>query len=956
MSTPAIQPSAVPTWEESVVDRVLSGEPSLSKFPASKSRRKQHRSCDQCRKGKKGCDAIVLKGFANDTADLGQGLLPLGPCSSCTKTSKNCTFTWLFSQEKDRIRRTNDGSGRLYSKHAKRQGTTDIQPNVLSPDIRRPLDGAGEPGTKKVRRGGNGQSEDFSNIYLEQSQLTRSPPTLHWDFDHNSERESVFASPETFSSSSQTLDNRRASFEEGTAQQPSSFSNYIWSEDPNAAPLGRSPSTSSNTWRTQTRTTRPLKRPKQFLADISPFSISDNLATFTNQSLMTENLMKVYHDSMENALSCWLTERTCPYGDQAVTSHGASSINTSMLREWGPDWSNRICRQVINIDRKLAVMQDRPLTRLEDKAASNALNLAIMAFATQWSQSSERSRAKFQPMHTVNDHVAHEFTPPTMEFDRIMQETMWAQARRAIQDATHIESSRVVLAHIVFALTQRPLDVNQYSPSTRPETKKAFSRGSHTMSSPESKDTLDSSSEATDREEHSRLIGEIEDVIEQDGSPVFLEQGLRQIHALRCKVDSTSAQLTQEDRKTVDLLYWLGIMFDTLSAAMHKRPLVVSDEDSDIHRENPHSPDLQRQHDRQNSQSSVTEQQNIPSRLMLAPSSKLWSSFFFQEQAPRNSALPIRWPCSYQAAATTLADAAPIKVLLFRKITKIQTLISRHLHGEQLEEAIEDALKVHKYWNAFYGPFMLDCVAHHDQLPARIQSWYICLTGHWYLAVLLLADIIHLIDSERQLSLESQRRWRKSCGLVTALRQCTAHAVAELARCACPREDASFPDAGGFHFALNQGALLTEPWTQVMIRVFAKAGALLLADATPSQYKVDAEKPYEQALVQIESCVEALWYLGRKSDMAFLAARVLAEALKDTKEKIVTFQMSQFSGDRLEPDFSMEGEFSFSVSSAETDCSITQTDGEVEFGSMDKEMMQNFRLGLLGVDTFRSFI
>lgn len=33
----------------------------------------------------------------------------------------------------------------------------------------------------------------------------------------------------------------------------------------------------------------------------------------------------------------------------------------------------------------------------------------------------------------------------------------------------------------------------------------------------------------------------------------------------------------------MDLLYWLGVMFDTLSTAMHKRPLVISDEDSDIH-------------------------------------------------------------------------------------------------------------------------------------------------------------------------------------------------------------------------------------------------------------------------------------------------------------------------------------------------------------------------------------
>ncbi|PVH81499.1 hypothetical protein DL98DRAFT_458061 [Cadophora sp. DSE1049] len=703
-----------------------------------------------------------------------------------------------------------------------------------------------------------------------------------------------------------------------------------------------------------------MKRLRQPSVDISPFSIPENLATVTNKNLMTENLMKVYHDSMENALSCWLTERTCPYGDRAVTSNGASLIDPSMLREWGPDWSNRICRQVINLDRNSAAIRDRPLTRLEDKAASNALNLGIMAFATQWSQSSERSRAKFQPVRTTNDlvndeahspwyasyHVDHDSTPPAMEFDRIMQETIWAQARRAIQDATHIESFRVVFAHIIFALTQRPLDVHQHFRSTRPNPRKASSRNLHTTLTPESENVSeqkDFPSEATDREEHNRLIGEIEDIIDQDGLPVFLEQGLRHIHTLRCKVDPVSTQLTQEDRKTVDLLYWLGVMFDTLSAAIHKRPLVVSDEESDIHLEDqPHF--------------SSTEQQHIPHRLKSTNSSKLWSSFFFQEQALRNSTPPIRWPCSYHSAATALADAAPIKVLLFRKVTRIQTLILRHMQGEQLEDAIKDALEVHQYWNVLYGPFILDCVAHHDQLPARIQSWYICLTGHWYLAVLLLADIIHLIDTERRLSLESHRRWRESCGLVTALRRRTSNAVADLARCACPREDASFHDANEFHFAINQGALLTEPWTQVLIRVFAKAGALLLADAAISRHSSDAEKPCKQALEYIEPCVEALWYLGRKSDMAVLAAKVLAEALQGVKEKMATVGKSQTSEDWLESEFPVEGDFSFAASSAETGGFIAQINEDIEFGLMDEDMMQNFGSGLVGVDDFASFI
>ncbi|KAH7371758.1 hypothetical protein BKA64DRAFT_649433 [Cadophora sp. MPI-SDFR-AT-0126] len=1012
------QPLSV--WEDSVVDPVL-WEQQSPPGVASKSGRKQHRSCDQCRKGKKGCDAVILKNSGNDLTDnntegsWGRGTFPLGPCSNCTKTGKDCTFIWLFSQQRDRIRRKNIESG-PHSKRAKVRATQTqsdmLSLNSISSNNTQERSNAfsAAPSSPKKIRGGRGRRE-LSLVTLEQS-ASRPSQQREWDFDDIWEGDSVFASPETFSSAPQSW-NRRTSHGEDV-DQTLPFSNVVWSEPVVAEPFydnvlegasnpvecsSSAPSGISRAKTKQTGTSRQRRRPMQTQTNISPFSMPENLANFTNRSLMTENLIKVYHDSMENALSCWLTERTCPYGNRALVSNGAGLIDPSMLREWGPDWSNRICRQVINLDRKFAVIRDRPLAMFEEKAASNALNLAIMAFATQWSQSSERSRAKFQPMgantaprelsnelfnntaqssgyarHHLDDSIS-----PAMEFDRVIQETIWAQAKRAIQDATHIESFRVVFAHIIFALTQRPLSIDQHFPSPRSKVRRVSSGNPYITLTPESEDNeqFDSGSDATDREDHSRLAGEIEDVIDRDGPPVFLEQGLRHIHALRCKVDevkaqqlnskdesrrtnqgvdSASAQLTQEEKKTVDLLYWLGVMFDTLSAAIHKRPLVVSDEDSDIHRELPLNSHFPRHHGvgRENSQVPLKEQE-IPDRSMSASTSKLWSVFFFQDQSLRNRSPPIRWPCSYQSAAAALADAAPIKVLLFRKVTRIQTLISRHVRGERLEGAIKDALHVYKYWNTLYGPFILDCVAHHDQLPVRIQSWYICLTGHWYLAVLLLADSIQNIDGDCQLGLESHRRRRESCGMVADLRRRTSHAVANLARCSCPREDASFQDASEFHFAVNQGALLTEPWTQVLIRVFAKAGALLLADAAIGKYGTDSEKSCKQALECSESCVEALWYLGRKSDMAFLVAGVLKKALKDVREKMVTVEMPQFSEEWLEPGFSVDGDSSFSVLSAETD-GITQVSGDAKLGSVGEVSMQDFHVDLMGVDDFESFI
>jgi len=67
MATQELQES-LQAREDSAIDRVLWGEESPPGV-VSKSGRKQHRSCDQCRKGKKGCDAVILKDFGNDWAN-----------------------------------------------------------------------------------------------------------------------------------------------------------------------------------------------------------------------------------------------------------------------------------------------------------------------------------------------------------------------------------------------------------------------------------------------------------------------------------------------------------------------------------------------------------------------------------------------------------------------------------------------------------------------------------------------------------------------------------------------------------------------------------------------------------------------------------------------------------------------------------------------------------------------
>jgi hypothetical protein len=583
-------------------------------------------------------------------------------------------------------------------------------------------------------------------------------------------------------------------------------------------------------------------------------SFAAEFMSSANKAFLREGLLKIYHDSFQSALSCWLTETTCPY----TTKADISSAN-----EGGPDW-NRMYHRVFRLDRLASSIRGRQLTFQEDKAVGKALNSAIFSFATQWAQSSERSQAKYPYDHGRNPGVfagqSADASWNGVEFDRTMQIAAWNEARVALQNAENIESFRLVLAQIVFSLTQRPHDSQSANVKTSKE------------------------------EECEDLMSKLSLAIDAEDPPVHLEKGVRLIHSLRSRMTMCASTLTHKsrpnrrgkqykpsadrvdaaDRATVDLLFWLGVMFDTLSSAMHKRPLVLSDEDSNVYAAE--------------SRATTDQIQRGVDSIVPRSTEGVWDLHLFNHQRSRLQQSLVRWPCSFEQAAALLCDAAPVKVLLFRKVTRIQTLLSRSCRGEKIERSIKTALNVCEHWERMYAPFIADCVQYHDTLPAQIQSWYICLTGHWHLATLLLADLVEIVD-DSDFGLETQQMLRVSTDFVACFRRSNCRALSNLARCWCPREDASFAQSREFHSAVNQGALLTEPWTAVLIRAFAKAGAVMLeSEHDLPAFSMDGQLGSEEAFKRAENCVQALWYLGGKSDMALSAAKVLGDALRQKRK------------------------------------------------------------------------
>ncbi|KAJ5098361.1 Regulatory protein alcR [Penicillium argentinense] len=796
-------------------------------------RRRQLHSCDPCRKGKRRCDAPKNR---KDTGFL--------LCSNCKRWNKECTFNWLSSKR-------DDSTGARRRAKAKRQENSQVDelassmishvpaPNevslapqwhpAISDDIlasshaANTASGFSFPSHPEVFIGGSEGTGSSVDQFDFLSWSMDNP--IDWQISATSqESEKVFRRLESQAVFHNT--NYFHSPPETTEQSENEFTPF--SHKPKASGLNHLglnyPSTPTSVQRSSPNST-------------SNFCIaSENAANQYARSTMTRNLIRIYHDSMENALSCWLTEHNCPYSDSTISS----MIPLRERKEWGPNWSNRMCIRVCQLDRAASSIRGRVLSVEEDRTAARVLHLAIIAFASQWTQHAQKGTGLSVP-------------EPISRDERSIREYVWNEARHGLERSTRIPSFRIIFANIIFSLTQSPLDNNQ-----------------------------------------DKGLGQL---LENDGAPIFLETANRQLFTFRHKYVrliresppklkesrrgsigseftpesdtlNTSASsaadpiiASQEHRSTLSLLFWLGVMFDTLSAAMYQRPLVVSDEDSQIASASPEVPDSEDQ-----LQFSI---EKTPCRKQ-----DVWGEFFLHPAPHQDlSRVQLRWPCSYEKAASVLSEATPVKVLLYRRVTQLQTLVYRGASRERLEEVIQKTLLVYQHWNYTYQRFMLDCVENHELLPSRIQSWYVILDGHWHLATMLLADTLEGID-KGSLGSESEREARKATEFVSMLRIEHAFAVGSLARASLHGQNPSMYQ--NFHDSLNEVAFLVEPWTVVLIHSFAKAAYISYERMDMSDEHSMLADSFRQ---NCEFCICALQYLGRKSDMAFMIARNLSRSL-----------------------------------------------------------------------------
>ncbi|KAK0313189.1 hypothetical protein LTR91_014570 [Friedmanniomyces endolithicus] len=763
--------------------------------------RRQGKNCDQCRAGKRRCDVQIHTSSGSKTPD--------SPCTNCTRWRKRCTpdgyFGGVFSGE---LCFEPDSFG-LQSRSA-------FDPSVYPSSL---LDGVNSSG-------GFGFESDASPMFTAVTDdLGHRGPTE----DPLDERNLHIAQGRSFGDPrNRMLDPS----DELISPYPTKAVDCIVSHP-------------QISWWAQNQTSQdPWQQDIPDYSSPYRFTPVDRMPSpFTSQLLAEENnrltvktgLMKIYHDSMEGALSCWLTERNCPYSSAAFDG---STV-------WGSDFANRIVTRVCDLDKvysKTGLLSSR-----DQQQASRVLNLVVMAFASQWSQTSHRRDAHPSKSPETSQSQRSSETrvdgvdPDDDVFGRNMQKTLWQQANKALCIASENTSFRVILAGIIFSLTQRPIDLGDLQ-SLHPY-----------------------------QPDHLAML---QTILDHDGPPIVLDVALRKLQDHQRRLEDAesaptkefrtlrpSLQLTGIHKQTFGLLYWLAVMFDTLSAAVNHRRFAISDVDS----------------------TSVCAEAETAVELSASLDSlhvDVWGAYFLQQHSRSGDVRKhnTRWPCSYNDAASCLADAAPVKVLLFRRVAQLEHLFYNRSSASKVESGIEAALEVYDRWNDTYGRFIDDCIRHHEDLPARIQSWYILLAGHWHLAVLILADLIEKLDDDAQRTIQCNRHKRQSTGCAGTLRTQSAYAVSELGRWARYDDiDSSFSQSPGFHHAVNKAALLTEPWTMVLVRSFGYAGAVWARQVTSEARSVFCGTT-TGASERLQYCIDALSLLGKKSGMAMGAAQVLRQA------------------------------------------------------------------------------
>ncbi|KAJ8606778.1 hypothetical protein MRB53_040704 [Persea americana] len=906
----------------------------------TKSPRRQYRSCDRCRKGRRACDAPVARLDPSSPSNSRSGkTVQQHACSRCRRLNKVCTFEWLKSLPQDdripRGRGESDPDAHYSQDHAATSKKTFLDGLLQTVDVRRddvtdttpraddlPTTGFGSDALLHYPTGllmeEQGPTVLTTSVRSDRATPDLLPETADWlarpkHLDLSASditmRQATFMGVEHSNATARQSNQAsiiRASEHQGhmlnldlswvenidTANQPVPEFPEItlpgeaitWPDDQSHAfgSLHRSIDVPDMLWGTPDALRRSnytknqhaqSENAAQHLPRLNMNEVS--LAGASTKLTISHGLIKTYFATLESAFDCWLDARASPYRDETdMISYSHYSSNLQGDFSTPVNLYNRVRR----LDHALSRNGSQRLSRAEDAGSSKALNLAIMAFACQWSQSPQASgrdwnfydcalkNADFELSHASESPSLSDYdTSDSSDFEWLLRTSVWHASQRCLNRWIYCGSFRAIFAAIIMSCTQQPSDednpksrsasrghspILQHKIARIPQRGFLESMGIESIPGVESGDATNTSVMNPGIFNHAPFTS----AITADVSLQPLESAIRHLLTWRRLITSSYLQWTRtlrlnltsipnghmisldtQDLSDFNTLYWLGLMCDTTTSLLHQRPLIIADAetstvpgliDASIDTtpitasvDLPYSPDT------------VPPYQHVNS----ARSIDIWSSHILDaDRVWRNYGLRRNSMSTPLLASQMVKQAVPIEVLLWRKVGQVQSMMAAHgqrldspLRRAATENAINEAIGINRYWTENYSGFVAACIEQHSGLSSQVRSWYLGVVVRWNMACLALAQIIDYLDIT-DMSETPGRSVRASSALTNELRRTSAYAIAEAAQVSNDAITAG-GDVGSVHLrSQDQNASNTNLQTTKTVKALEMASIVLL--------------------------------------------------------------------------------------------------------------------------------
>ncbi|KIW00598.1 uncharacterized protein PV09_07796 [Verruconis gallopava] len=637
-----------------------------------------------------------------------------------------------------------------------------------------------------------------------------------------------------------------------------------------------------------------------------------NLTSSSIKSFFIAGLKKIYENSMETSLSCWVTRENSPYEKRiwSLRRRTASRISTDST-------PSNLYQRAYYLDNVLSTLRPNPLTAAENALASEVLGLAVLAFASQWPSS---TRSSSQGGVSAAD-ISEKFTTPKLldsnELEYMIRQSLWTQLNKCLTRLSDCDSFRVITAKLILFFITRPLNWEEkilmeefINADALP--KESRGEASAKVDSQDAAAGTQSSKHSTKRT--SRKPQTLFDLLNPEDPIDHLSVVMQQLStwSTRIKIFLHRTSLAGQTanipllnqlehvRRAVlqacpqfNLLFWFSIMLDTARSTLHRRPLVFVDTETENHIIKHDPQDLPSTEDPAGNQEASSS--GVGSLTRAFQRLEIWQPL--QQMAPSPCDDPFECPRTdfEKRMASVLQEATPMTVLIIRKVAHLQAAISASSTDDEIERCIAEILNVCGTWNVRYGQFLDNCIAEHTALPFTVRSWYITTFGHWYVGYLRGIELIDDHDT-RSASHTIQRSLRLSTCLILRLQKEASYRLAEIAHVSCQDIANNVIDRTNreYHSSIRPGSILTEPAPDVMIFGLKSACDIMLTWLRILREPVaplDARAAWVQTNIEahdmvrhIRSCVDAMNQLGRLSSFAEVNGKVYGKRLDDLVE------------------------------------------------------------------------